>query len=267
MTFIDRNFLDRLLVLSAAITEMTELEAQMVAELREYNYQLAGRREYLSYWLRTQSFFVTAKSLTDSEHFKREYINRTSCHWRLGIKALRNFFAHEVKFIPALHSAVRFIPEERVSVSLKGFVINITDARSILNESIKGDFRKDLSRHCRRGKVTLSLSEAKKKYRKHLDKKFHVLESWRSKPNREVVVISNIATKYYLEIYELLQVLLLNQSDGGFKENQFDSGIISLETKLESIEDTAAKVKAYRADNFEWDNTFLAKKVTDAMLQ
>lgn len=56
MTFIDRNFLDRLLVLSAAITEMIELEAQMVAEFRECNYQLAGRREYLSFWLRTQSF-------------------------------------------------------------------------------------------------------------------------------------------------------------------------------------------------------------------
>lgn len=255
MTFIDRNFLDRLLVLSAAITEMTELEARMVAEFRECNYQLAGRREYLSFWLRTQSFFVTAKSLTDSEHFKRDYINRTSSHWRLGIKALHNFFAHEVKFIPTLHSAVRFIPEERVSVSLKGFVINITDARSILNESIKGDFRKDLSRQFRGEDVTLSLSEAKKKYRKHVDKKFHALENWRSKPNRQVVVISNIATKYYMEIYELLNVLLVNERDGGFKENQFESGIISLETKFESIEDTAAKVKAYRADNFEWDHS------------
>lgn len=255
MTFIDRNFLDRLLVLSAAIIEMTELEAQMVAELRERNNQLAGRREYLSFWLRTQSFFVTAKSLTDSENFKRDYINRTSPHWRLGIKALRNFFAHEVEFIPTLHSAVRFIPEERVSVSLKGFVINVTDARSILNESIKGDFRKELSRQLRGKDVTLSLSEAKKIYIKHLDKKFHALENWRSKPNREVVVISNIATKYYMEIYELLKILLVNEREGGFKRNQFDSGMISLETKLESIEDTAKKVKAYRADNFEWDHT------------
>lgn len=218
MTFIDRNFLDRLLVLSTAITEMIELEAQMVAEFRECNYQLAGRREYLSFWLRTQSFFVKAKSLTDSEHFKRDYINRTSTHWRLGIKALRNFFAHEVKFIPTLHAAVRFIPEERVAVSLKGFVINVTDARSILNESIKGDFWKDLSRQFRWVDVTLSLSEAKKKYRKHVDKKFHALENWRSKPNREVVVISNIATKYYMEIYELLNVLLVNERDGGLKK-------------------------------------------------
>lgn len=132
---------------------------------------------------------------------------------------------------------------------------NITDARSILNESIKGDFRKDLSRQFRGEDVTLSLSEAKKKYRKHVDKKFHALENWRSKPNRQVVVISNIATKYYMEIYELLNVLLVNERDGGFKENQFESGIISLETKFESIEDTAAKVKAYRADNFEWDHS------------
>lgn len=63
-----------------------------------------------------------------------------------------------------------------------------------------------------------------------------------------------------MEIYELLNVLLVNERDDGFKKNQFDSGIISLKTKFESIEDTAAKVKAYRANNFEWDHSSRPKK-------
>jgi hypothetical protein len=250
MTLIDRNFLNRLLVLSAAIAEIIELEAKMVAEFRECKYELAGRREYLSFWLRTQSFFVTAKSLTDSKHFNSAYIYKTSRHWRLGIKALRNFFAHEVKFIPTLHSAVKFIPEEGVSVSLKGFVISVTDARSILSESIKGDFRKDLRKQFKGKDVTLSLSELKTKYRKHLDKKFLTLEQWRSRPNREVVVISNIATNYYMKIYELLNDFLINERDDSFKNSQFDSDVISLETKLESIRNIAEKVKLYQANNF-----------------
>lgn len=253
MSFIDRDLLNRLLILSAAITEMIELETQVVAEFRESTYQFAGRKEYLSFWLRTQSFFVSAQSLTDSKQFRSCYLSDTEKHWRLGVKALRHFFAHEVNLIPSLHTSVHFIPEERVSISLQGFVINAVDANFILKNCVRNAWRRELKQ---KG-GNLPLSKVRKIYQKHLNEQSRALSDWQSKPNQDVVVISDIATRHYLIVYELLNVFRANEigviSEVGEETVEYDPGVIPLKDKVQSIEDTVAQVRAYRANNFKWN--------------
>lgn len=255
MSFIDRDLLNRLLILSAAITEMIELETQVVTEFRDSNYQFAGRKEYLSFWLRTQSFFVSAQSLTDSEQFRSCYLSNTEKHWRLGVKALRHFFAHEVNLIPSLHTSVHFIPEERVSISLQGFVINAVDANLILESCVRNAWRRELRQKQKDG--CLPLSKVRKIYQKHLNEQLRALNEWKSKPNQDVVVISDIATRHYLIVYDLLDVLRANDTGDGAEiaeeTVEYDSGVIPLKDKVRSIEETVTQVKAYRANNYRWN--------------
>lgn len=251
MDAIERDLFNRLLILSAAISEMIELEEQMVAELNESADSLAGRKEFLSFWLRTQSFFVSAKSLTDSKQLKPLYDKKIKKDWRLGIKALRHFFAHEIRLIPSLHTSVRFIPEESLSTSLEGFVIGVDDAKHILKDCTKNSVRREVGRLKEK-----DLSSVKRVYRKHLNILSQALNDWRSKPNRNVVVISDIATKHYLTVYSLLEATRSESKENilelAEKTAMYDSGVISIRDKIKSIEETVARVKAYRAKNFNW---------------
>lgn len=251
MDAIERDLFNRLLILSAAISEMIELEEQMVAELNESADSLAGRKEFLSFWLRTQSFFVSAKSLTDSKQLKSLYDKKIKKDWRLGIKALRHFFAHEIRLIPSLHTSVRFIPEESLSTSLEGFVIGIDDAKHILKGCVKNSVRREVGRLKEKG-----LSSVKRVYRKHLITLSQVLNDWRSKPNRNVVVISDIATNHYLTVCSLLGVINSKSKENRFelaeKTAMYDSGIMPIRDKIKSIEETVHKVQSYRARNFNW---------------
>ncbi|ASG66074.1 hypothetical protein CEW91_07890 [Idiomarina piscisalsi] len=254
MSSIDRSLLNRLLVLSAAIAEMIELESHMLSEFRESTHQLAGRNEYLAFWLRAQSFFVSAQSLTDSKQIKQYYLTNTAKHWRFGIKALRHFFAHEIDFIPSLHTSVRFIPEEKVSISLEGFVIRTAEADLILRNCVKNDWRRELRKKEKNG--ALPFGKVKMIYKKHRTTQLRTLNDWRSRPNENVVVITDIATRHYLIAYELLNALKRREqtlaSEVAEETAEYDSGVIPLKDKVKSIEDTVAKVKAYRDNKFKW---------------
>lgn len=235
MSLTDRDLLNSLLILSTAITEMIELEAQVMAKRHKSKDLLVARKEYLSFWLRTQSFFITAKALTDREPFKDFYIQNTSKDWRLGIRVMRNFFSHEVKLIPSAYSFVRFIPEESVSISLKGFTISVDNAEILLTECIESDL--------------LSPNQMQQR----LDVGILTLNCWKSKSDPKVVFITDIATQYYMKIYNLLSVLRADNKVIVSESDQHDSGIIPLKDKVQLIDATAVQVKEYRANKFMWD--------------
>lgn len=254
MSSIDRDLLNRLLVLSASIAEMIELESQILFEFRESNHQLAGRNEYLAFWLRAQSFFVSAQSLTGSKQLKQYYLTNTAKHWRFGVKALRHFFAHEIDLIPSLHASVRFIPEEKVSISLEGFVIKTAEANLILRSCVRNDWRRELRKKEKKG--ALPFGKVKMIYKKYRTDQLRTLSDWKSKPNENVVVITDIATRHYLVAYELLNALRRKEqtlaSEVAEETAEYDSGVIPLKDKVKSIENTVAKVKAYRNNKFKW---------------
>lgn len=244
MSLTDRDLLNSLLILSTAITEMIELEAQVMAKRHKSKDLLVARKEYLSFWLRTQSFFITAKALTDREPFKDFYIQNTSKDWRHGIRVMRNFFSHEVKLIPSAYSFVRFIPEESVSISLKGFTISVDNAEILLTECIESGLKKESHE-----KGTLSPSQVQQRS----DVGILTLNCWKSKSDPKVVFITDIATQYYMKIYKLLSVLRAENKVIVSESDQPDSGIIPLKDKLQLIDATAVQVKEYRANKFMWD--------------
>ena len=244
MSLTDRDLLNSLLILSTAITEMIELEAQVMAKRHKSKDLLVARKEYLSFWLRTQSFFITAKALTDREPFKDFYIKNISKDWRLGIKAMRNFFSHEVKLIPSVYSFVRFIPEESVSISLKGFTISVDNAKILLRECIESEINRESNR-----KKRLSDNQRQQKF----DVGILTLNFWKSKSDPKVVFITDIATQHYMKIYNLLSVLRADNKVIVSESEQPDSGIIPLKDKLLLIDTTVVQVKEYRANKFMRD--------------
>lgn len=244
MSLTDRDLLNSLLILSTAITEMIELEAQVMAKRHKSKDLLVARKEYLSFWLRTQSFFITAKALTDQEPFEDFYNRNISKDWRLGIKAMRNLFSHEVKLIPSVYSFVRFIPEESVSISLKGFTISVDNANILLRECIEREIKRELNR-----KELLSDNQIQQKF----DVGILTLNCWRSKSDPKVVFITDIATQHYMKIYNLLSVLRAENKVIVSESEQSDSGIIPLKDKLLLIDTTVVQVKEYRANKFMRD--------------
>lgn len=247
----DSIIITRLFLLSNAICEILHIEEQISNEFRNSKQQFIGRTEYFSFWLRCQSFFVTAKSLTDCKNLDELYNKKSDADWRFGVKAIRNFFAHEVDVINSLHHAVTFIPEEKKSISLTGFVINTKVVFRIFQRCSKNDLKRDFFRLKEEKKLTCEI--VRKKLNRSTERNLFRVKKIASRPNCNVVLISDLITKHYLLISELTNDIknnALEKSKDIETKSEVDEQTILY---IENIEKTISHVTNYRNRNCNWN--------------
>jgi hypothetical protein len=205
--------------------------------------------------LRCQSFFVTAKSLTDCSTLNNEYLKKSDADWRFGIKAIRHFFAHEIDTINSLHRAVTFIAEEKISISLTGFVVSSEDMFKILQKCSKNILISDFKKLKNEGKLSFKIMRDKLKKEKY--KNLSIIDKIVSRPNPKVISINDIITKHYLLIKDIIDNTRNTLTNNANPEttNQSDKNKNQEINYIERIEKIVVQVVNYRNKNFNWTGT------------
>ncbi|MCS4308455.1 hypothetical protein M2404_002812 [Rheinheimera pacifica] len=251
----DSTITTRFFLLSSAVNEIIDLEEKISNEFRHSKQQFTSRAEYFSFWLRCQSFFVTAKSLTDCTNLNELYNKKSDADWRFGIKAIRHFFAHEIEIINSLHRAVTFITEEKRSISLTGFVVSSEDMFKILQKCNRNILISDFKKLKEKKKLNFKIM--RNKLKKVKEKNLSIVNKIVSRPNPKVILISDIITSHYLLIKKIIdETRNISKTNSNSNTVKNKNKAINKEiTYIENIEKIVNQAINYRNKNCNWTDT------------
>jgi hypothetical protein len=226
--------------------EMIEIEKPIAEEFKSSSEQFYGRPEFLSFWLRSQSFFICAKSLTDKS-FKAQYEIDVNKNWRFGIKAIRHSFSHDLNTIPTLQSASKFLSKEEGSISMCGFVFREEELCSILRNTSDQAVARDFNK-----KTNYDIQDKEERLIKDHKQNSEIVNSWISRASDGHILINDIATQHYLKIHALMESTISDVQKYITTEQDSNNGndfkIDLSNTWLKAIDDTVCLVNSYRTE-------------------
>lgn len=247
---------------SLAIKELIDIEADAVSLLIDSEKKVAGDISFLKYFLRSQSFYVTAKSFSDT--YQEAYVLQIETEWRDCASAIRHFYSHELGFINNISAAGRHDTSSGIFYRDKGFSFAREHAHSILEKYLNNRRDRDIRKkrescsnngcddEIRKNKLKTESDEIKKieeKYRNRLEKASALLTS---KANSKRVFLTKFAADHYLKLYDVF--FSLAQPDeslfAAITREKKELGLPTLSDKTDYINAVKNDVELFISSNY-----------------